>query len=304
MANSGQILKTAIDTLGARQDGFALNPNRQSLDTREGGLFGVLPGISKVVNGVVYGKWISDTPETTGTVHVVLLDAPGMFDLCGSDSARILRGKLSTIVSLHLETLEGVNDNITWDFGDELKIGGTGESIHDVTKATLTPTEPTLTFTEKLGGDIRNMFTFIGRYAMLDPYTQTSLAHLLPGFTPGMAWTLDMKSFAILVYEVDATGYTVMNAQIVANMMPRNNAEWTLKKDLNSPKEIKKYSIPFTGFGVRGLEVINLAQKYVNETMKNSKDALTTKSLYQGYVDELAPSVVKSGNLAESAGQL
>ena len=303
MAKTGQILKDALDTLNGRQEGFALNPDRKALDSREGGLHGILPGVAKVVDGVVYGKWISDTPETSGTVHVVLLDYPKMFDLCGSDSSKILRGKLSNIISLHLETLEGVVDNITWDFSDDLKIGGTGESIHDAVKATLAPTEPTMTFTEKLGGDIRNIFTFIGRYAVLDPYTQTSLAHLLPSFVAGMPWTLDMKSFSILVYEVDATGYTVMNAQIVANMMARNNGEYTLKKDLNSPKEVKKYSIPFTGFGVRGVEIIRLAQSYVNDLMKNSKDALLSKALYQGQVDELSPNVIKSG-LKNSVSQL
>lgn len=292
MANSGQILREAIDNVTGRVQGYAHNPNVRKLDIRHGGLNGVLPNVAKVVNGAVHGAWISNTPATTGIAHVVLMDYPKMFDLCGPEASKVLRGKLSALVSLHAETFEGVNDTYNWDYDDSVKVGRTSESIHEVTNATIVPTEPTITVTEKLGHDIRDLLTFIGRYGIMDPYTGNHLAHLLPQFEPGIAWTLDMKSFSVMMYETDATGTVVNNAQIISNMMPRTSGEYVMKKDINSSKEVKKYNIGFTGFGVRGREVIQVAQTYLNQVVKASRDALMTKSLYSAPVDEVAQGVL------------
>lgn len=289
--NSGQILNDAIDELGTRLPGYTSNPSNPSLDLSHGGLNGILPNLAVVKDGVVYGSYISNTPQTTGMVHAFLLDYPKVFDMLSSDNSLKMRAKLSRWISHHVETIDGINDQINWDFDDSMKVGRTGESIHDVTNATLVPTEPTLGWTEKLGYDIRNMLTFIGRYGVMDPYTGGTLAPLLPGFER-VAWTLDMKSFSIMVAELDATNSVVVNAQIVANMMARTNGELVLKKDPNSAKEVKKYSIPFTGFGIRGLEVVAVAQNYIDAMNKNHRDALLTKSVYQSQVDEVSSNVI------------
>ena len=175
-------------------------------------------------------------------------------------------------------------------------------AIASTWNATLTPTEVTISATEKLGLPIRDLLTFIGRYGIMDPYTGSNLAHLLPNYVAG-AWTLDKQSFSILVYELDPTGTIVKNAQIVSNMMPRTSGEFTMKKDINAGKEVRKYSIGFTGFGIRGLEVIQVAQTYVNEITNSTKDALLTKSLYQGPVDNLSSTVI-NGTLKATAANL
>lgn len=302
MANTGQILKEAIDNISGRVQGYAYNPDAKKLDIQHGGLNGVLPNVARVSNGTVHGAWISNTPATTGITHAVLLDYPKFFDMCGTEGSKVLRAKLSSFISLHSETIEGINDTFNWDFDDSVKVGRTGEAIHEVTNATLVPTEPTISVTEKLGHDIRDLFTFIGRYAIMDVYTGNHLAYLLPNYKP-TAWTLDMKSFAILVYETDATGTVVNNAQIVANMMARTSGEYQMKKDINSSKEVKKYSIGFTGFGIRGQEVIKVAQTYLNEIVRTSRDALMTKSLYQAPVDEVKSGVI-GGTLNGSTANL
>lgn len=300
MANTGQILKDAVDNVSGRINGYANNPNVKKLDIRHGGLNGILPNVAKLVNGAVHGAWISATPATTGITHAVLMDYPKMFDMCGAEASKVLRGKLSALISVHAETIEGINDTYNWDYDDSTKVGRTSESIHEVTNATIVPTEPSIAVTEKLGHDIRDLLTFIGRYGIMDPYTGSNLAYLLPNYVPGTPWTLDMKSFSILVYEADATGTVVQNAQIVANMMPRTSGEWTMKKDINSSKEVKKYNIGFTGFGIRGREVVQVAQTYLNEVVKATRDALMTKSLYQAPVDELKTGVINP-TLVDSA---
>ncbi len=301
MATTGQILKNSVDSLKNSQAGYATTKG-VGLDLQYGGLNGILPNIAKVEGGVVYGSWISNTPDTTGMVHAVLLDYPKFFDYAGSDASKSLRSKLANFISAHSETIEGVNDTFNWEYDDSSKVGRTGESIHVVTNATLTPTEVTISATEKLGLPIRDLLTFIGRYGIMDPYTGSNLAHLLPNYVAG-AWTLDKQSFSILVYELDPTGTIVKNAQIVSNMMPRTSGEFTMKKDINAGKEVRKYSIGFTGFGIRGLEVIQVAQTYVNEITKSTKDALLTKSLYQGPVDNLASTVI-NGTLQATAANL
>jgi hypothetical protein len=301
MPTTGQLLKNAVDSLKNNQAGYA-NTKGVGLDLQYGGLNGILPNIAKVEGGVVYGNWISNTPDTTGMVQAVLLDYPKFFDMAGSDASKSLRGKLANFISSHSETIEGVNDTFNWEFDDSSKVGRTGESIHIVSNATLTPTEVTISCTEKLGLPIRDLFTFIGRYGIMDVYSGSALAHLLPNYTPG-AWTLDKQSFSILVYELDSTGTVVKNAQIVANMMARTSGEYTMKKDINGAKEVRKYSIGFTGFGIRGLEVIQVAQTYVNEVTKSTKDALLTKALYQGPVDNVGSNVI-NGTLKATAGNL
>ncbi len=105
---------------------------------------------------------------------------------------------------------------------------------------------------------------------------------------------MNIKSFSILVWEVDASGARVKNAQIVANMMYESGISFEFKKDPTSAKEVRKYNISFTGFGIRGLEVVNVAQRYQDTMNQNAKDALLTRSLYQGAVDELAENVINT----------
>ena len=294
MANSGQRLKDSLDQLGVRQAGYSLNPNNPSLNLAHGGLFGALPNIAKIENGVVWGNWINNSPEVTGAVHVVLLDYPKGFDFTGSENSKLLRAKLSNFWTSHVETLEGIHDTTSWTFDDAIKIGGTGESIQDAVDAKLTPTEPSAGCTEKVGLEIRNIFYFINRYFIMDEYTQKPLAPILPNYDNRVPWTLDIKSFSILVWELDGSGARVKNAQIVANMMYKDGISFEYKKDPNSAKEVRKYNISFTGFGVRGAEVISVAQRYQDTMNRNTKDALLTRSLYSAPVDELAENVLNT----------
>lgn len=294
MANSGQTLKDAIDQLGVRQSGYSINPSNPAVDLKHGGLFGVLPNIAKVENGVVYGNWINNTPEVQGQVYAILLDAPGGFAFTGSENAKFLRSKLSNFITSHAETIEGIHDTVEWTFDDAVKIGGTGESIQDSTDAKLTPTKPSIGTTEKIGLEIRNLFYFINRYFIRDEYTQKPLAPVLPNYDRRVPWLMNIKSFSILVWEVDASGARVKNAQIVANMMYESGISFEFKKDPTSAKEVRKYNISFTGFGIRGLEVVNVAQRYQDTMNQNAKDALLTRSLYQGAVDELAENVINT----------
>lgn len=287
---SGQKLKDAIDNLAADLSGYG-DSNVESLDIRNGGLNGVLPSIAVTKDDVVFGNWISNTPAVSGRVHAVLLDYPKFFDMCGDGASKILRGKLSSFISTHSEVIEGINDSITWEYDDSTPIGSAGETIQQITNATITKTEPSITVTEKIGNPIRNLLTFIGRYGILDPYADTNLAFLLPNYEK-VAWTLDMDSFSMMVYELDPTGTQVVEAQIVANMKPQSNGEYTLKKDVTASKEIRKYTIAFTGFGIRGNEVRARAQDYLDKLMESTKDALLTPSLYDKPVDELASDAI------------
>ena len=289
---SGQVLKNALDQLGVRQAGYSINPNNPAVDLSYGGLFGVLPNISKVENGVVYGNYINNTPEVQGMVYAILLDAPKGFEWLGSENAKFMRAKLSNFITSHAETIEGIHDTTDWTYEDAIKIGGTGESIQDVTDAKLVPTEPSIGCTEKYGLEIRNMFYFINRYFVRDEYTQKPLAPILPNYNPRAPWLLNVKSFSILVWEVDGSGARVKNAQIVANMMYKSGISFEYKKDPNSAREVRKYNMTFTGFGIRGKEVVTVAQNYMDAMNKQTKDALLTKSLYQGQVDELNETVI------------
>lgn len=297
MANSGQILRNSLDSLRDTLGGYK-STSGSSLDLQYGGLNGILPNVAKVDSGVVAGNWISSTPDTTGMVYATLIDYPKFFDYTGSDASKALRTKLANFISSHTEVIEGINDTLNVEFDDSTKVGRTGESIHTVTNVTLTPTEVTMTATEKLGLPIRDLLTFWIRYGLMDPYSGNALARLLPAYKPG-AWTLDKQSMAIMVFEVDPTGSTVKNAQIVSNMMPRTSGEFTMKKDISAGKEVRRYSIGFTGFGVRGLEVIQVAQTYLDQINRSTRDALLTKSLYQGPVDNVASSVI-NGTLDKS----
>lgn len=300
---SGQILNSAIDQVKNNQAGYATTSKSVgALDLLHGGLNGILPNVAKEDNGVIHGNWISNTPDTTGMVHAVLLDYPKFFDFCGDEISISLRSKLSNLISAHSETIEGINDTYGWDFDDTTKVGRTGESIHVVNNATLTATEPQMGFTEKLGLPIRDLLMFIGRYGLMDVYSGTNLAKLLPNYQP-TPWTQDMQSFSMLVYEVDATGTIVKNAQIVANMMPKSAGEFTMKKDINAGKETRKYSIAFTGFGIRGQEVIAVAQAYVNEISASTKDALLTKALYQAPIPQVTSGAI-SGTLGTTTANL
>lgn len=297
MANSGQILKNSLDSLKNTLGGYK-STGGDSLDLQYGGLNGILPNIAKVESGVVGGNWISSTPDTTGMVYATLIDYPKFFDFAGSDASKALRTKLANFISSHTEVIEGINDTLSVEFDDSTKIGRTGESIHTVTNTTLTPTEVNMTVTEKLGLPIKDLLTFWIRYGLMDPYSGNALARLLPSYQPG-AWTSDKQSMAIMVFEVDATGSTVKNAQIISNMMPRSSGEFTMKKDISAGKEVRRYSLGFTGFGIRGLEVIQSAQAYLDQINSSTKDALLTKSLYQGPVDNVSSAVI-NGTLDKS----
>ena len=301
--NSGQDLKKALDQLGVRQAGYSANVNNPSVDLSYGGLFGVLPNIAKVENGGVFANWINNTPDVQGMVYAVLLDYPKGFDWTGSENSKFLRAKLSNFWSAHAETIEGIHDTVSWTFDDAVKVGHTGESIQDVTDAKLTPTEPSVGTTEKLGLEIRNLFYFINRYFIKDEYSGSPLARILPNFNTRAAYLMNVKSFSILVWEVDASGGGVKNAQIVANMMYKDGITFEFKKDPASAREVRKYTLSFTGFGIRGQEVINIAQNYMNTMNSGTKDALLTKSLYQGQVDELGESVI-GGSLKQTNNNL
>lgn len=302
MANSGQQLKKALDQLGARQAGYSINPKSTGLDLSYGGLFGALPNIAKVDGGVVYGNWLNNTPEVQGVVYAALLDYPRGFDQTGAENSKFLRAKLSNFISAHAETIEGIHDTTEWTFDDAVKIGGTGESIQDVTDAKLTPTEPSIGTTEKIGLEIRNLFYFINRYFVMDQYSGKPLAPTLPSYQR-VPWLMNIKSFSILVWEVDASGAVVKNAQIVANMMYKSGISFEFKKDPNSAREVRKYTLSFTGFGIRGEEVVQLAQTYMDTMNSSTKDALLTKSLYNSQVDEIKETVI-GGSLKQTTSNL
>lgn len=290
MANSGQILKKAADSLKGQLHGYSISGGA-GLDLQYGGLNGILPNVAKLDSGVMAGNWISSTPDTTGMVYATLIDYPKFFDFAGSEASKVLRGRLANFISSHTEVIEGINDSYAVEFDDSTKVGRTGESVHIVSNATLTPTEVSMTATEKAGLPIRELLTFWIRYGLMDVYTGNALAKLLPNYVAG-PWTLDKQAMSILVYEVDPTGATVKNAQIVANMMPRGSGEFTMKKDIAGAKEVRRYTIGFTGFGVRGLEVIKVAQTYLDQVNSSTRDALLTSSLYSGPVDAVASSVI------------
>lgn len=300
---SGQILSNAIDTLSASLTGYG-NTNVTSLDISNGGFSGILPNIGiSGDDGVVHGNWISNTPATTGMVHAVLIDYPKMFDMCGSDASKKLVVKLSNFISKHAEVIEGMNDTINLDYDDSTKVGRASESLHQVTNATIVPTEISITATEKLGNPIKSLMTFITKYGIMDPNTGSNLAYLLPSYEKG-AWTLDKASFAMLAYELSPTGDTVINAQLIVNMMPKNTGEYTFKKDINSPKEIRRYTIPFTGLALRGEEYITLAQTYVDEMINNAMDPMRTPALYSEAVAEVRTDAVGNATTAGSASNL
>lgn len=299
--DSGQVLAKAIQELGD-VEGFDSSVGGDALDLRYGGLNGILPNIGREVDGIMYGGWISNTPATTGIVHAVLIDYPKFFDMCGSEAATKLKGMLSALVSTHAEVIEGINDTTTLEYSDDAKIGYTQESVQQVIKAAMEVTSPSMTFTEKYGLPIRKLLTFIQRYGIADVYTQNNLAFLLPDYkkTP---WLSNMQSFAIMVYETDPQGTIVTNAQIVANMMPMSTGEFVFKKDISSSKEVKKYTIQFTGFGIRGNDVITKAQTYVDAMMESTKAAFLSTSLYDGPVSGLSNSAI-DGTLNKTNTQL
>jgi len=300
--DTGQILDDAVSSIGDKLAHFNSGFGGEALDLRYGGLNGYLPNISKDVGGVMHGNYISNTPAVAGTVHAILLDYPKFFDFCGDEVAKILIAQLSEFVSSHSEVIDGINDSETLEFDDSTKIGKTGESIHAVTGGKLTPTAPVFTVTEKVGQPIRRLMRFIQRYGIHDVYSDGPLARTLPEFE-SKPWTSDMNSFSILVYELDETNTSVINAQIVINMKPISIGEYVLKKDINAGREVRRWSIPTTGSGIRGTEVIKAAQTYVDAMMKDSKDALLTSSLYSEPVSKATTDATGAG-LSNSAKNL
>ena len=301
--SGGQILKDAIDTLNDSLDGYG-NSNIKSLDISNGGFAGILPNIGITGDdGVVNGNWISNTPATTGMVYARLIDYPKGFDMCGSDASKILNKRLSNLFSRHAEVIEGLNDTINVDYDDSIKVGRSGGSLHTETNATMTATEIQISVTEKLGNPIKALLRFIIKYLIMDPDTGSALAFLLPNYEKG-AWTADKKSFALLVYEVSPTGDTVINAQLVVNMMPKNDGEYVFKKDISGAKEVRKYSVGFTGLALRGREYITMAQTYVDEVMSNTIDAMRAPALYTDAVAEVKADSIGNTTVAGSGANL
>lgn len=203
-------------------------------------------------------------PNTTDYIEqpliIKVLRGPTAFQLLEMGGA--YTEALVNIMESYMQSWDGFNRTLSVSV-TETEIGKSGEVFQTPTRVARARSNPTSVLVEKYGMPMMRFLDEYVRFTIMDP----DVGHpLMSGISPDYLDNLaDMYSMDILAYEPDPTFKFVNKAWLMTNVFPINDiGEWTGKRQLQSDREKKEYSLTWAGIQKVGYAVDALAQKFMN----------------------------------------
>ncbi len=269
-------------------DAYAKNAGVPVLDVSKGGQQGYAPslGYYNASKGQMEGEWISNQAYVQRNVNCILLEAPKFFSLLPNGQKWV--AALKAMVEVHTLTISGLDSKVTMDFAEHA-VGGAGEMQEEVINATRARSTPTHTMTEKIGMPFYRILNFWCLYGLMDPETNAPLISSVPGLTVDPKDMLaDMFTATMLYYEPDITNTRVNKSWICTNMMPKDDGEFTGKRDLTSALELDDKSIEFTSITQSNIGTNVFAQSIIDGIdFKNANPYMR-----KAFIDKVSPDVL------------
>ena len=258
------------------QTGFNIGRNVPTVDLKYGGIGG---------EQVEYAAYVSTTPYIKRNLVARLIECPrGFQDL---DNPDVLCQTLKALVELQPKTIEGLNAQLTVEFG-ETAFGGAGEVIEAVRNVTRARSQPVFGYNEKTGRPITTFHDYWIQELGMDPITKIpnvatrtglTLADMLPDYT-GMT---------VLFFEPDITFTKVDKAWLCTAMFPRASAPVEGSRDITNPGDILDFTIEYTAVTQVGDGVVQFAQALL-DTMNLSG---TNPNFRPAFIQQISADVLK-----------
>jgi len=242
-------------------------------------------------------EWINNQSYVRRNLICMLVEAPSGFQLLNNSDYWV--GTLRSLVELHAQTIDGLNQTLTVDFA-QTPVGGAGEQHEDFIDVKREKSNVSFRWPEKYGMPIANFLSSWIRLLMMDPETKVAEIATLTGSAP-TDMLADRYSATMLFMEPDPTHTKVVKAWLITNMMPRSSGQITGHRDLTQAMETVTHDVEFTGIaqvgaGVRAfaqtmLSGISLSAANPNQrpafVQAVSADVLSTANSYKAGVETL-----------------
>lgn len=205
----------------------------------------------------LYEEYVSSAMHRRQHLVGVLLQGPRAFEYI-PDGERWL-GMLKAIVERHAQTYEGLVGTTTASMTPN-QIGGAGQRMNEVMNITEETTNVVMTFIDRDGMPIANFFREYHLMFMMDPGSKFPNIVTYPGARTMTDWLPDMYTFAMLFYEPNHLHNQVVNAWVVAGMMPETSGDILGSMDKQSDLNNVPLNITFGGLSQYGTGPAEFAQ--------------------------------------------
>jgi len=233
MALTNQFFTTEWDGNGLATAGM-VNPGN-------GGLESAIPFIGTDGNP----QWVSAAVEKRASVIPFVLSVPGFFKYLPNQA--LVTKAFIDIFTTHITTIEGLDSGLRVEL-EESPIGRSDQTLQEPTAVKENRSSITFGFDEKLGRTIQKFLTFLIEFGIQYEKIGYPRATDLPKFGAEYKGRLtpDFYSWTMAFIEPDTSFRYANEAYIATNMFPTTNGDRTSKRDIRSPMEMIRYSIPMT----------------------------------------------------------
>lgn len=240
-------------------------------------------------NGHIYNPadWVANTSYVRQDLIAVLIAPPTAMQYMpdGEDRVRMLK----QMVEVHAQSVTGIEFGLEVEFA-ATPVGDSGAELQVAVKTTQAQSQPTFLWIERRGKIITKFISDWIRMLIQDPHLKK------PGIIKEAAYIAlpkeqkallqDAKSMVVLFIEPTESLEGVVDAVMVANMMPQA-IENTMSKTAGEALEIKEIEITFTGYQYEE-GVKDIAQAYLDSLDRTGMDP----SVIEAFRETIDPSVM------------
>lgn len=239
-------------------------------------------------NGHIYNPsdWVANTSYVRQDLIAVLIAPPTAMQYMpdGEDRIRMLK----QMVEVHAQSVTGIEFGLEVEYSTT-PVGDSGAELHVAVKTTQAQSVPSFLWIERRGKVITKFFMDWIRLLIQDPHLKKPGIIKEPAYIAlpkaQKALLQDAKSMMVLFIEPSESMEGVVDAVMVANMMPQS-VENAMSKTAGEALEIKEIEMAFTGYQYEE-GVKDIAQAYLDTLDRDGMDP----SVIEAFNETIDPSI-------------
>lgn len=207
----------------------------------------------------LYEEYVSSALHRRQNLVGVLLQGPRAFDYLPNGEGERWLGMLKAIVERHALTYEGLVGTLNTSMTAN-PVGGAGQRMQEVLNVTEDATNVVMTFNDRDGMPIANFWRDYIHLFMMDPGSKYPNIATYPGARQIEDWLPDMYTFSMVFFEPNHLFNQVVNAWVVAGMMPESSGDILGSMDRSGDLNTVPLNITLGGLGQYGMGSAEFAQ--------------------------------------------